>query len=132
MVEIKNYNSNSTEYNLSVQLLKELTLSSSIEIQHREVLFIEDICKRVTKSKSVLYVLRDVNSIIGIVAVSVTSIKEQPSLQIDYILVSDQYRGKELEILDNCKPFRYLIEFVIDLAKKYTTENRIEIYCIVS
>ena len=60
---------------------------------------------------------------IGLVAISVTSsINEQPSIQIDYIFINSDYRGKSLEILENTKPFRYLIEFVINVAKRLQSE----------
>lgn len=117
MLEIKNYNTHSIEYNLPIKLLDKIVLSESLEASSRETLFIKDICKRIKKSKSVLYVLKNDDDIIGLIALSVTSIEEQPSLQIDYILVDKKHQGKDLEILDNCKPFRYLIEFAIDLAE---------------
>ena len=49
---------------------------------------------------------------------STTSFEEQPSLQIDYIFVNDKYRGVVVEELDNCKPFRYLVEFAINIANE--------------
>ncbi len=112
MLKLENYNRNSRDYNLAITILKNITLSDDIETQNREKLFIKDISNRVSKSKTVLYLLKN----------SVTSINEQPSLQIDYIFVSNLYRGKSMKILDNCKPFRYLIEFVINMAKKIQTD----------
>jgi len=58
-------------------------------------------------------ILTDDMDVIGLIALSVASIEEQPSLQIDYILVNKVYQGK---------PFRYLIEFTIDLANKLQLE----------
>ena len=82
-----------------------------------KLFFIEDICKRVQRSKTVLYVLENDEDIIGLVSLSATSISEQPSIQIDYILINKPYKGKILSDLDDTKPFRFLIEFTIDLAK---------------
>ncbi|MGB3750660.1 MAG: hypothetical protein WA945_03775, partial [Arcobacteraceae bacterium] len=96
--------------------MNKIVLSDNFEESNRETIFIEDICKRVSKSKSVLYCLEFQNEIIGLVAISTTEQNQQPSLQIDYILVNHSYRGKVLKSLDTNKPFRYLIELVIDIA----------------
>jgi hypothetical protein len=122
LIEILNYNSKNVPYNLSVKLLRELKLTKDIELANREELFIKDICKRVTKSKSVLYVLKYKNSIIGLISLSVISIMEQPSLQIDYIFVSERYRGNKMEILEYNKPFRYLIKLAVEIAQKISKE----------
>ena len=61
MIEIKKYNSITTEYQLSKKLLESLELSDTLEQKNREILFIKDICKRVEKSKTVLYVLKKNN-----------------------------------------------------------------------
>ena len=53
MLEIKKYNSITTEYQLSKKLLESLELSELLEQKNREILFIKDICKRVEKSKTV-------------------------------------------------------------------------------
>ena len=123
MLEIVKYDSSYLGYNLDLQILENLSLSQNIEEEMRERIFIKDICKRVKKSKTVLYVLRNNSIIIGLVAISATSsINEQPSIQIDYIFISNNYRGKNLEVLENNKPFRYLIEFVIDVVKRLQSE----------
>lgn len=95
-------------------------MSNNLDESNREKIFIEDICKRVLKSKSVLYCLEQENEILGLVAISTatTEQNQQPSLQIDYILVNNNYRSKIVESLDNNKPFRFLIELVINIAKE--------------
>lgn len=119
MVEIVKYNNSYLSYNLDLEILQNLSLSQNIEEKTRERIFIKDICKKVKKSKTVLYLLKNNTIVIGLVAISVTSsINEQPSMQIDYIFINSDYRGKNLEILENTKPFRYLIEFVINVAKR--------------
>ena len=45
--------------------------------------------------------------------------------------VSENYRGTPLEILDNLKPFKYLIEIAINLAKKLRLELGIR-YLVLS
>jgi len=121
-MQITTYNHQSIPYNLSVKLLKSLSLSDDINLLSREEIFIKDICKRVSKSKSVLYILEDETNTIGMISLSVTSIQEQPSLQIDYILVDKSYQGKQLEALNHNKPFRYLIKLAILIAEKISLE----------
>ena len=117
MLEIINYNSSSSSYNLYTSILKKLQFSDDIQQSNREELFIKDVCTRVSKSKSVLYVLEFEEKIIGFIAFSATSITDQPSIQIDYIFVSNSFRNKNLEILNDFKPFRYLINLAISLAE---------------
>lgn len=121
-MQITTYNHQHIPYNLSVKLLESLNLSDNLALSNREEIFVKDICKRVSKSKSVLYVLEDDKNIVGLVSLSVTSINEQPSLQIDYILVDKNFQGKKLESLDNNKPFRYLIKLAILIAEKISLE----------
>ena len=123
MLEIVKYDSSYLGYNLDLQIVKKLSFSPNIEEKTRERIFIKDICKKVKKSKTVLYTFKNDTIIIGLVAISVTSsINEQPSMQIDYIFINSDYRGKNLDILGNTKPFRYLIEFVINVAKRLQSE----------
>ena len=117
MLEIINYNSSSSSYNLYTTILKKLQFSDDIQQSNREELFINDVCTRVSKSKSVLYILEFEEKIIGLIALSATSITDQPSIQIDYIFVSNSFRNKNLEILNDFKPFRYLINLAISLAE---------------
>lgn len=91
MLEISKYNKDSSEYNLYKNLLLNLKFSKDLEQSTREKSFLKDICNRVEKSKTVLYVLKLDSEIIGLVSLSATSIDDQPSLQIDYIFVNDLY-----------------------------------------
>jgi hypothetical protein len=120
LLEIINYNSSSSTYNLYATILKKLQFSDDIQQSNREELFVKDICNRVSKSKSVLYVLESEEKIIGLIALSATSVIDQPSMQIDYIFVSQSFRSKNLSILNENKPFRYLINLVISLAEEMT------------
>ena len=117
MLEIINYNSSTSLYNLYTTIFKKLQFSNDIQQANREELFIKDVCTRVSKSKSVLYILEFEEKIIGLIALSATSITDQPSIQIDYIFVSNSFRNKNLEILNDFKPFRYLINLAISLAE---------------
>lgn len=117
MLEIINYNSSSSIYNLYTTILKKLQFSNDIQQASREELFIKDVCTRVSKSKSVLYVLEFEEKIIGLISLSATSITDQPSIQIDYIFVSQSFRSQNLEILNELRPFRYLINLAISLAE---------------
>ncbi len=131
MLEISNYNSNSSIYGLYKNLLPYLKFTKNKNESQRESLFIKDICKRVEKSKTVLYVLKNDEEIIGLISLSATSIQDQPSIQIDYIFVNENYRGVKLEILDNLKPFKYLIELAINISKKLKSEIGIR-YIVLS
>ena len=119
MIEIQSYDSSSSTYRLHLKLIDKIELSTDTNSSNRESLFIKDICKRIEKSKTVLYVLKNDDDIIGLVALSATSINDQPSIQVDYIFVSEKYRGQKIAELDNCKPFRYLIDLSISLAKDF-------------
>ena len=85
MLEIINYNSSTSSYNLYTTISKKLQFSNDIQQANREELFIKDICTRISKSKSVLYVLEFEEKIIGLIALSASSVTDQPSVQIDYI-----------------------------------------------
>lgn len=117
MIEIKKYNSITAEYQFSKKLLESLNLSQNLEQKNREELFIKDICKRVKKSKTVLYVLKKDSLNIGLISISVTSIEDFPALQIDFLFVDANYRGLILNELDNVKASEYLIELAISIAK---------------
>ena len=118
MLELKKYNASNASCRLSIDILSKLTLSTNLDNAQREKLFIEDICKRVQKNGTVLYLLRDGDKTFGFIALSVSSIDTFPSLQVDYIFVSEPYRGVCLENLDNSKTSTYLIEFAIEIAKE--------------
>lgn len=118
MITIENYNTSSTSlYQLAKKIIQNTSLSSDLKKSSRETLFIEDICKRVEKSQSVLYVLKNDVTVLGLVAISATAIEDHPSILIDYIFVNEKVRGQELEMLENTKPFRYLIEMIISISK---------------
>ena len=117
MIEIKKYNSVTAEYQFSKKLLENLNLSQNLEQKNREELFIKDICKRVKKSKTVLYVLKKDGLNIGLISISVTSIEDFPALQIDFLFVDKNHRGLILTELDNVKASEYLIELAISIAK---------------
>ena len=118
MSELKKYNASNANYRLSIDILSDLKLSTNLDNAQREKLFIEDICKRVQKNGTVIYLLRDGNETFGFIALSVSSIDTFPSLQVDYIFVSEPYRGVPLEKLDNSKTSTYLMEFAIEIAKE--------------
>ncbi len=118
MAELKKYNALNASYRLSRDILSALKLSENLDNAQREKLFIEDICKRIQKNGTVLYLLRDEDETFGFIALSVSSIDTFSSLQVDYIFVSEPYRGKCLEKLDDTKTSTYLIEFAIETAKE--------------
>jgi hypothetical protein len=118
LIELKKYTSTNVSYRLDIYILSHIKLSTHIKQAQREKNFIENICKRIQKANTVLYLLKHNNDLLGFVALSVSSIGDFPSLQIDYLFVNHTFRGKTLEILDNLKTSTYLIEFSIKLAKE--------------
>jgi len=118
LLQLKKQTSKNTSYRLGIDILSSVELSHDLEQSQRERDFIEDICKRVQKSSSVLYLLRHDDKLLGLIALSVSSIGDFPSLQIDYLFVNHTFRGESLAILDNLKTSTYLIEFSIELAKE--------------
>ena len=118
MLELKKYNATNANYRLAIDILSNLKLSDNVDNSEREKLFIEDICKRVQKNGTVLYLLRDQDETFGFIALSVSSIDTFPSLQVDYIFVSEPYRGVCLEKFSDSKTSTYLIEFAIEIAKE--------------
>lgn len=117
-INIECYNSTSSNYHLSKKLIEKLELSSKPQQKEREILFIEQVCKNVRKSKSVLYVLSLDNQYLGLVATSVTAIADFPSVQIDFIFTDNRFRGQELEVIDNMRVSEFLIDLVINEAKE--------------
>lgn len=118
MLKLKKYTSKNSPYQLHVEILSDVECANIFEQGQRESIFIKDICKRVLKSSTVLYVLRNNEKTLGFIALSVNSIDALPSLQVDYLFVSNPYRGVVLEELDNTKTSIYLIEFAIEIAKE--------------
>ncbi len=116
MLKLQKYTSKNTSHRLGIDVLSSVELSEDINQSQREKYFIEDICKRVQKSNTVLYLLKHNHDILGFVALSVSSIGDFPSLQIDYLFVNYKFRGKKLEVLDNLKTSSYLVEFSIEVA----------------
>ena len=70
LLEIINYNSSTSSYNLQTSIFKKLQFSGDIQQLNREKLFIKNICTRISKSKSVLYVLEFEEKIIGLITLS--------------------------------------------------------------
>jgi GNAT superfamily N-acetyltransferase len=118
LLELQKYTSQNASYRLNIDILSQVKLGRHIDQAERERSFIEDICKRVQKSNTVLYLLKHNDDTLGFVALSVSSIGDFPSLQIDYLFVNDSFRGKMLEALDDLKTSTYLVEFAIEVAKE--------------
>jgi len=116
LLEFKKYNAHNSSYRLSIDILSQVKLSADREQAEREEMFIKDICKRVSKKSTVLYLLRNREKTLGFIALSVSSIDSFPSLQIDYLFVSHPYRGVVLKELEESKTSIYLIEFAIEIA----------------
>ena len=110
MLEFHKYNYANSSYRLAIDILNDIELSKNLDNTQREKSFIEDICKRVQKAGTVLYVLKNEDTTLGLISLSASSIDDFPSLQVDYLFVNSSYRGKKLNILDDTKTSNYLIE----------------------
>jgi len=118
LLKLKKYTSKNSPYQLHIEILSNVECTNNFEQGQRERIFIKDICKRVLKSSTVLYVLRKEEKTLGFIALSVNSIDFLPSFQVDYLFVNNLYRGVVLEELDHTKTSIYLIEFAIEIAKE--------------
>lgn len=118
MIKLLQYNKETTSHRLAIDILRDVELSASLEQSQREKTFIEDICKQIQKSNTVLYVLKNADEILGLISLSASSIDNFPSLQVDYLFVNNTYRGQSLEVLDDSKASNYLVEFAIETAKE--------------
>jgi hypothetical protein len=118
LIEFKKYTAKNAPYQLHREILSHVELSFQTEQAQRENIFIKDVCNRVLKSNTVIYILRNGEDTLGFIALSVSSIDSFPSLQVDYLFVDNTYRGVVLEVLENTKASIYLIEFAVEIAKE--------------
>lgn len=118
MLELQKHTFKNASYRLGIDVLSSIELSKDVNQSQREKNFIEDICKKVQKPSTVIYLLKHNKETLGFIALSVSSIGDFPSLQIDYLFVNHTFRGKQLEVLDNLKTSAYLVDFAIEVAQE--------------
>jgi hypothetical protein len=99
-----------------VKLLQSLKFHPDLNRASRERGLLEEIIKLTQKNKTILYLLKKDNEIIGLIALSASSIDEMPVIQVDYLFVDFRYRKIELQEI-NSTISKYLIAFAIDTAE---------------
>jgi len=99
-----------------VKLLQSLHFHTDLHRATRERGLLEEIIKLTQKNKTILYLLQNENEIIGLIALSASSIDEMPVIQVDYLFVDFRYRKIEIKEI-NSTISQYLIAFAIDTAE---------------
>ena len=99
-----------------VKLLQSLKFHPDLNRASRERGLLEEIIKLTQKNKTILYLLKKDNEIIGLIALSASSIDEMPAIQVDYLFVDFRYRKIELQEISSTIS-KYLIAFAIDTAE---------------
>ena len=84
----------------------------------RERALLKASLKQVEKGKSVAYLLQFSEENLGFLALSVTSVNDFPSLQIDYLLVSSEYRSQKYQFLEDNTVSEYLILLALHVANE--------------
>lgn len=69
-----------------------------------------------SKKKTNITLLVNDNYIFGLIALFASRIEDLPSVQVDYLFVSKQYRKLKFEELDNMKISEFLINYAISTS----------------
>jgi hypothetical protein len=101
-----------------VKLLQNFKYNSTLERGSRERELLAETIKLVEKQKSIMYLLIKDNQYLGIISLSVSSINDIPSSQIDYLFVDNNYRKQKLAELGNRTISKYLIFLSIQICEK--------------
>jgi len=100
-----------------VKLLQSFKYHPDLNRATRERGLLEEVIKLVQKNKTILYLLKDSDNYLGIIALSASSIDDAPVVQIDYLFVDYHYRKKYIDSIDNTIS-KYLIMYATYLAEK--------------
>lgn len=111
---IKLDNKNILSY--KVKLLQSLHFHTDLNRATRERGLLQEIIKLTQKNKTILYLLKKDNTILGLIALSASSIDEIPAIQVDYLFVDFRYRRQELKEI-KFTISKYLLAFGIDTAE---------------
>ena len=99
-----------------VKLLQSLNFHTDLIRVSRERGLLEEIIKLTQKNKTILYLLKQEEEILGLIALSASGIDEIPVIQVDYLFVDYYYRKQEVDEIKNSVA-RYLLSFAIDTAE---------------
>ena len=111
---IKIDNKNISSY--KVKLLQSLNFHTDLNRASRERGLLEEIIKLTQKNKTILYLLKKEDEILGLIALSASSIDEIPVIQVDYLFVDFHYRKQKVDEIQTTTA-KYLLSFAIDTAE---------------
>lgn len=111
---IKIDNKNIPSY--KVKLLQSLNFHTDLNRATRERGLLEEIIKLTQKNKTILYLLQKEDEILGLIALSASSIDEMPVIQVDYLFVNYTYRKQKVDEIETTIA-KYLVSFAIDTAE---------------
>ncbi|OHE00503.1 MAG: hypothetical protein A3K14_02185 [Sulfurimonas sp. RIFCSPLOWO2_12_FULL_36_74] len=99
-----------------VILLQSFHFHPDLERTTRERGLLEEIIKLVQKNKTKLYLLKNSNEILGLIALSASSIDDFPVIQVDYLFVDYKYRKVYVDTMDSTIS-NYLLLFAMNVAE---------------
>ncbi len=99
-----------------VKLLQSLNFHTDLNRATRERGLLEEIIKLTQKNKTILYLLVKEDEILGLIALSASSIDEMPVIQVDYLFVDYKYRKQKIDEIETTTA-KYLLSFTIDTAE---------------
>ena len=103
-------------YSYKIKLLQTLNFHSNVNRASRERGLLEEIIKLTQKNKTILYILNNETDILGLVALSASSVDDIPVVQVDYLFVDFKYRKIYLDSLNNTIS-KYLLLFAMNVSE---------------
>lgn len=107
---------NKNVFSYKVKLLQSLNFHTNLNRASRERGLLEEIIKLTQKNKTILYLLKKEDEILGLIALSASSIDEIPVIQVDYLFVDFKYRKQKIDNIETTTA-KYLLSFAIDTAE---------------
>ena len=101
-----------------VKLLQSLNFHTDIIRATREKGLLQEIIKLTQKNKTILYLLKKDAEIVGLIALSASSIDEIPVIQVDYLFVDFRYRKQKIKEIDNSTISQYLLSFALNISEE--------------
>lgn len=99
-----------------VKLLQSFNFHPDLERTIRERDLLKEIIKLVQKNKTKLYLLKNSNETLGLIALSASSIDDFPVIQVDYLFVDCKYRKVYIDEIDSTIS-NYLLLFAMNVAE---------------
>jgi len=103
-------------HSYKVKLLQTLNFHSEINRASRERGLLEEIIKLTQKNKTILYILKNDTDILGLVALSASSVDDIPVVQVDYLFVDYKFRKVHIQEIDNSIS-KYLLLFAMNVSE---------------